>query len=102
MISSNHNGNYLLGENKILVINNNKNAIQEYNINDKNEIDLELIFQYDDNNTKNLILKQIKEDGFSKFREYLLFNNDTISPIFNNEQKKNRNGLQISSTKRSD
>ena len=34
---------------------------------------LELILQYDKVNDKNLILKQIREDGFSKFRNYLLF-----------------------------
>ena len=88
MFASNQSGKYLLGEDKILIVNNDQSSIHEYNVNDKNELNLELILQYDNVNDKNLILKQIREDGFSKFRNYLLFDNDTISPIFNLEQKK--------------
>ena len=81
--------NYLLGEKKILIIDDTQEVILEYIINEKNELSLELILYYDPNkNYKNFILNQIKEDGFSKFREYLLFHNDKISPIFDQNQSK--------------
>ena len=84
--SDNYSKNYLLGENKILIINNEQNTILLYNIDDKNELNLNLILIYDKD--KNDILSQIKEYGFNKFMGYLLFNNDTISPIFDNNQNK--------------
>ena len=59
--------NYLLGEKKILIINDTQEVILEYQINEKNELNLELILYYDsDKNNKinkNYILNQIKEDG---------------------------------------
>ena len=84
--------NYLLGEKKILIINDTQEVILEYTINEKNELNLELILYYDsDKNNKinkNYILNQIKEDGFSQFRKYLLFDNDNFSPIFDINQTK--------------
>ena len=49
-----------------------------------------MYYDSDKNNkiNKNYILNQIKEDGFSQFRKYLLFDNDNFSPIFDINQTK--------------
>ena len=77
---------YFIGENKIFVPKVKQKAILVYNINDNNEINLELILCFD--NSFDSFLRQIKENGFKKFKELNIFEKDEISPIFDTNNKK--------------
>ena len=78
--------NYLPGEGKIFLINDFQNTILVYNFKNNIELNLEIILEFDQN--KNSILSQIKENSFNKFLNYLLFDNDLFSPIFDQNQNK--------------
>ena len=86
MGGNNYSSSYILGENKIFVLNDPQKSILEYRIKDKNELDLELILHYDKD--KYLILNQIREKTFTEFRNYFLFAKDCVSPIFDQNQNK--------------
>ena len=77
---------YFIGENKIFVPKVKQKVILVYNINDNNEINLELILCFD--NSFDSFLRQIKENGFKKFKELNIFEKDEISPIFDTNNKK--------------
>ena len=81
--------NYIIGDDRIFILLNEseqKNLILVYKSNKENnnifELDLILSFNYG----QTLCLNLIKESGFSKFSDYLLFDNDMVSPIFDSVQ----------------
>ena len=82
---NNYNYKYLALENRIFMF-YNKNAIYIYK-NNKSSLNLELILWFD-NNERDLVLEEIQKIGLKKYLEYLLFDNDYTSPLFNKEQKK--------------
>ena len=86
-IFDNYSSNYLIGEDKMFIINNDKNNILIYNIEEKNRLNLELILYFDQYN--NSFLEQIKDIGFNEFLKYNYFDNSNkISPIFDNNEKR--------------
>ena len=82
----NHLGDYFPGDDKIFIKNDSQNILLIYNISDTTELNLELILHLDKN--INDAFSSIKLNGFNNFINYLVFDNDTISPIFNSKQKK--------------
>ena len=82
----NHLGDYFPGDDKIFIKNDSQNILFIYNINNTTELNLELILHLDKN--INDAFSSIKLNGFNNFINYLVFDNDTISPIFNSKQKK--------------
>ena len=84
--NENYSCKYLIQENKIFMIDKEQNSIFVYNIKAKNELSLELIQYFDI--YKELVINQIKENGFNKFKEYNLFNNKIVSPIFDKNEEK--------------
>ena len=82
----NHLGEYYPGDDKIFLKIDSQKIILIYNISDKAELNLELILHLDKN--INDVFSSLKENGFNNFINYLVFDNDTISPIFNSNQKK--------------
>ena len=79
---------YFIGENRIFSLynDNNNKALYIYNINGINEFNLDLIFYF--NNMREIVLEEIKKNGFKNFSNYLLFDNEYISPIFDKNENK--------------
>ena len=78
---------YFAGDNRIFILSNDfKNKYSLFTYLSKNnylqELDLILYFNRDAKSE----LNYIKEEGFSKFSDYLLFNKDLVSPIFDIDQ----------------
>ena len=65
--SNNFSVNYILGDDKIFIINNSQNVILIYNIDNKDTLKLELIFHLDCD--IKYILSLIKEISFSNFKQ---------------------------------
>ena len=78
--NDNYSSEYVIGENKIFIINEKEKYILVYNIKDNNELNLELILNFDE--YENSFLEQISDVGYNKFCNYLLFSNE-VSPLFN-------------------
>ena len=82
---------YIIGDNKTFILIEeyfSKNSILVFNnnLNNKYELELELILYFDNNNVK-LGLEQIKQVGYKNFFNYLLFDTDLVSPIFDKDYK---------------
>ena len=90
-LKSNESCNYYQGDNKIFVPKNSiiqliqKNYINVYKYSEEKGLELDLIlFLEKGNNYKDII----KINGFKYIVEYLVFENDYISPIFDSNQKR--------------
>ena len=92
---NNYNYKYVVLENRIFML-YNKNTIHIYK-NNENVLDLELILWFD-NNERDYVLEEIQRIGFKQYLEYLLFDNDYVSPLFNKEQKKIGTAYKYSQT----
>ena len=84
--NQNYSSNYLMGDNKIFMIDKEQKSIFVYNSNGKNELSLKLIIYLD--NYNEMVINQIKEKGFNKFKEFNLFSNKIVSPIFDKNEEK--------------
>ena len=84
--------NYFCADNRIIVLinNNNQKSIEIYKINEKNEFEIEFLFNYEETLNLNEASKRIIEIGCEKFLKSLSFNKekDLVSPIFNQNQQK--------------
>lgn len=84
--------NYFCADNRIFVLinNNNQTSIEIYKINGKNEFEIELLLNYEETININETFRSIFENGYEKFLKSISFNkeNDLVSPIFNQNQKK--------------
>ena len=89
-LTENYFNKFLAGDDKIFITNDSQKTILIYSINEKYVLNLDLILQQD--NDKNSLINLIKNNGFNKFKDYLLFDNDKVddivSPIFYLNQKK--------------
>ena len=83
--NDNYSSEYIMGENKIFIINEKEKYILVYNIEDNKELNLVLILNFDE--FDNSVLEQISDIGYNQFFNYLLFSNE-VSPLFNLEGNK--------------
>ena len=81
----NYSSEYIIGDNKIFIVDEKNKYILVYNIINNIELDLELILNFD--NYESSFLEHISNSGFRNFFDYLIFSND-ISPLFNSNGKK--------------
>ena len=83
---------YFYRNNKIFVLSDKyqyrNTTLSMYKINEKNELELEMLLYFFDANNRDECIKLIKEIGYDKYQGYLLFyENDLSSPIFDINQK---------------
>ena len=83
---------YFYRNNKIFVLSDKfqfrNSTLSMYMMNKKNEIELEMLLNFFDKNSRDECIKLIKEIGYDKYQGYLLFyENDLASPIFDINQK---------------
>ena len=83
---------YFYQKNKIFVLSDKfqyrNTTLSMYKINQKNELELEMLFNFFDENSRDECIKLIKKIGYDKYQGYLLFDeNDLSSPIFDTNQK---------------
>ena len=94
--------NYFYGQNKIYILiekKQYKNTISIYHTNKNEELKLELLLNYYDQNGKDESINLLKEIGYDKYQGYLLFSgNDLASPIFDVNQKQIGNAYKYYST----
>ena len=68
-------------------------------MNNKEEFELELILSFFNEKIKDESVKQIKEMGYDKYQDFLLFNDgDLVSPIFNIDKKQIGNAYKYNSS----
>jgi hypothetical protein len=91
-LSWNYKYEYFCRDNRIFIIDQKylKDTIEICKFNNHQELELEvdLILFYDNSTYKDDAIKSIKENGYNKFLEFLLFDGDYSSPIFDSSQRK--------------
>ena len=89
--SDNEKYYYFFGKNKIFALvdkQQHKNTILMFCMKDEKEFQLELLLNFFNQNGRYECIKLIKEVGFDKYKEFLLFDeNDLVSPIFDKNEK---------------
>jgi len=81
---------YFCGDNRIFITGGKclKDTIEICKINKRQELEVDLILNYDKSIYKDEAIKSIKENGYDKYLEFLLFDNDYSSPIFDSNLNK--------------
>ena len=94
--SDNYSDEFIIGDNKIFIVNEKNNYILVYNIKDNIELDLELILNFD--NYESSFIERISNNGFKNFFFFFIFSNE-ISPLFDSNEKKIGTAYKYISTK---
>ena len=81
---------YFCGDNRIFIINgkNLDDTIEICKFNEHQELEVDLILNFDNGSYRNEAISSIKENGYEKYLEFLLFDGDYSSPIFDSNLKK--------------
>ena len=94
--------NYFYKSKKIFILSDNnqyKNIILMCHMNAQNIIELKLIFSFFNQNSRDYCINQIKELGYDKYQEFLLFTeNNKVSPIFDTNQNQIGNAYKYDPT----
>ena len=89
-LNKNDKYEYFCGDNRIFIINgkNLDDTIEICKFNEHQELEVDLILNFDNGSYRNEAISSIKEKGYEEYLEVLLFDDDYSSPIFDSNQKK--------------